>query len=277
MWSGHHLPGKQLRQAMGVGPRAVHLGPSSPGCVAVVSSRPKSWPPGALETVPLLSARMVSLSVPLLGVLKYHVSQIILKGGGVKNLNSNEYDSSSLLASLGRSPWLFSSLVAYPEVSHTLCSWEPLAQEVRGGEGGVGDGPGWFSPAKPRHCFSRHPLRPSGPNGNSLGHTEEGEPFVRRRVWWAISVLAPWEQPSEKQHVPNARLFAHLSFRHACVSEHQRKTNAQHRSAPSGHATPTHGFACCAGPARGLTALVGTGLALAASSPRCPGRPSGML
>lgn len=130
--------------------------------------------------------------------------------------NRNEHDSSSLLASLGRSPWLFSSLVAYPEVSHTLCSWEPLAQEVRGGEGSVGDGPGWFSPAKPRHCFSRHPLRPSGPNGNSLGHKEERELFVRRQVWWAISVLASWEQPSEKQHVPNARLVAHLSFRHAC-------------------------------------------------------------
>lgn len=42
--------------------------------------------------------------------------------------------------------------------SRTLCLWEPLGQEVRGGVGALG-GPGCSSPAAPRH-FSRQHLAP---------------------------------------------------------------------------------------------------------------------
>lgn len=43
------------------------------------------------------------------------------KGDGVKHETNDDNERTFLLASLGRSPWLFSSLVAYLEVSITLC------------------------------------------------------------------------------------------------------------------------------------------------------------
>lgn len=59
--------------------------------------------------------------VLLQGFFKSARAQCSVEGAGVKRSVSNENERAFLLASLGRSPWLFSSLVAYLEESATLC------------------------------------------------------------------------------------------------------------------------------------------------------------
>ena len=190
-----------------------------------------------------------------------------MKGSGIKT-ETDERDSSCFLASLGRSPWLFSSLVAYPEVPHTVLVGAPRSG---GAWRGWGAGWAWLLLTSCTSALFKAALGTSGLNGSSLGHTGEGDRAVcaGSGVWWATSVLASWKWPSEKHHAPNPRQVAHPSL-DTRVSGNQRKANAWCGSAPWGR--PPHA-ACPAG----LTALAGTGLARVASSPTCLGRPSGTL
>lgn len=133
-----------------------------------------------------------------------------MKGSGIKT-ETDERDSSCFLASLGRSPWLFSSLVAYPEVPHAVLVG---ASRLGGARRGGGAGWAWLLLTSCTSALFKAALGTSGPNGSSLGHTGEGDRAIcaGSGVWWATSVLASWEWPSEKHPAPNSRRVARLSL-----------------------------------------------------------------
>ena len=153
--------------------------------------------------------------------------------------------------------------------SHMLCSWEPLCWEVRGGAEAPGE-PGCFSPAEPRHFSRQHLAPPARMEAPLDTRGKETGPSVLEAGCGGQPQSWPPGSGRQRSTTPltQGKLLTGAWTR--VFLEPQRKGNAWCGSAPWGclpHA------ACPAS----LTALAGTGLARVASSPTCPGRPSGML
>lgn len=161
-----------------------------------------------------------------------------MKGSGIKT-ETDERDSSCFLASLGRSPWLFSSLVAYPEVPHAVLVGAPRSG---GAWRGWGAGWAWLLLTSYTSALFKAALGTSGLNGSSLGHMGEGDRAIcaGSGVWWATSVLASWERPSERHHAPNSRQVAHpsLDTRFWKPEESERLVRVSTVGAPAARSVP---------------------------------------